>query len=26
VVDPPCMIPVKTYRTSVENGKVCIET
>jgi nitrite reductase/ring-hydroxylating ferredoxin subunit len=26
VVDPPCMIPVKTYRTLVENGKVFIET
>jgi nitrite reductase/ring-hydroxylating ferredoxin subunit len=27
VVDPPpCMIPVKTYRTIVENGKVFIET
>ena len=26
VVDPPCMIPVKTYRTIVENGKVYIET
>ncbi|HZS63002.1 MAG TPA: non-heme iron oxygenase ferredoxin subunit [Xanthobacteraceae bacterium] len=25
VVDPPCMIPVKTYRTLVENGKVFIE-
>jgi nitrite reductase/ring-hydroxylating ferredoxin subunit len=26
VVDPPCMIPVKTYRTSVEGDKVFIET
>ena len=25
VVDPPCMIPVKTYKTSVEDGKVFIE-
>ncbi|MGZ5813315.1 MAG: non-heme iron oxygenase ferredoxin subunit [Xanthobacteraceae bacterium] len=25
VVAPPCMIPVKTYRTVVENGKVFIE-
>lgn len=25
VVDPPCMIPVKTYPTSVEDGKVFIE-
>jgi biphenyl 2,3-dioxygenase ferredoxin component len=24
VVAPPCMIPVKTYRTVVENGKVFI--
>jgi nitrite reductase/ring-hydroxylating ferredoxin subunit len=26
VVDPPCMIPVKTYPTSVEDGKVFIQT
>ena len=26
VVDPPCMIPVKTYKTVVEGGKVFIET
>jgi nitrite reductase/ring-hydroxylating ferredoxin subunit len=26
IVAPPCMIPVKTYPTLVENGKVCIET
>jgi nitrite reductase/ring-hydroxylating ferredoxin subunit len=26
VVSPPCMIPVKTYRTVVENGRVIIET
>ena len=25
VVSPPCMIPVKTYRASVEDGKVFIE-
>lgn len=25
VVDPPCMIPVKTYRTVVEGDKVFIE-
>ena len=25
VVMPPCMIPAKTYRTAVENGKVVIE-
>src|SRR5499427_9362992 len=25
VVLPPCMIPAKTYPTSVENGKVMIE-
>jgi len=25
VVSPPCMIPVKTYRTVVENGRVLIE-
>ena len=26
VVAPPCMIPVKTYKTTVENGRVFIET
>lgn len=25
VVSPPCMIPVKTYPTIVENGIVCID-
>jgi nitrite reductase/ring-hydroxylating ferredoxin subunit len=25
VVSPPCMVPVKTYRTIVEDGKVFIE-
>jgi nitrite reductase/ring-hydroxylating ferredoxin subunit len=25
VVAPPCMIPVRTYATTVENGKVYIE-
>ena len=25
VVSPPCMIPVKTYRTKVEGGTVVIE-
>ena len=25
VVAPPCMIPMKTYPTTVENGKVVIE-
>ena len=25
VVSPPCMVPVKTYRTIVEHGKVFIE-
>jgi len=25
VVSPPCMIPVKTYKTVVENGRVVIE-
>ena len=25
VVAPPCMIPVKTYKTFVENGRVFIE-
>ncbi|HEY4295061.1 MAG TPA: non-heme iron oxygenase ferredoxin subunit [Paraburkholderia sp.] len=26
VVAPPCMIPLKTYKTRVENGVVVIET
>ncbi len=26
VVSPPCMVPVKTYKTVVENGRVFIET
>src|SRR5881409_711030 len=26
VVSPPCMIPIKTYKTSVEGGRVFIET
>jgi nitrite reductase/ring-hydroxylating ferredoxin subunit len=26
VVSPPCMIPIKTYKTTVENGRVFIET
>jgi nitrite reductase/ring-hydroxylating ferredoxin subunit len=26
VIAPPCMIPVKTYPTVVENGRVLIET
>jgi biphenyl 2,3-dioxygenase ferredoxin component len=26
VVAPPCMVPMKTYKTSVENGRVMIET
>lgn len=25
VVLPPCIVPVKTYRTFVRDGKVCIE-
>ena len=25
VVSPPCMVPVKTYRTVVENGRVLFE-
>jgi nitrite reductase/ring-hydroxylating ferredoxin subunit len=25
VVSPPCMIPIKTYRTVVEDGKVFVE-
>ena len=25
VVSPPCMIPIKTYKTTVENGRVFIE-
>ena len=26
VVSPPCMVPMKTYKTMVENGRVFIET
>ena len=26
VVAPPCMVPMKTYKTVVENGRVIIET
>jgi nitrite reductase/ring-hydroxylating ferredoxin subunit len=26
VVSPPCMVPIKTYKTVVENGRVVIET
>jgi biphenyl 2,3-dioxygenase ferredoxin component len=26
VVSPPCMVPVKTYKAVVENGRVFIET
>src|SRR5436305_13964045 len=26
VVSPPCMVPVKTYRTTVENGRGFVET
>ena len=26
VVLPPCMVPVKTYKTMVENGRVWIDT
>ena len=26
VVAPPCMVPIKTYKTVVENGKAFIET
>jgi nitrite reductase/ring-hydroxylating ferredoxin subunit len=26
VVSPPCMIPIKTYKTTVEGGRVFIET
>jgi biphenyl 2,3-dioxygenase ferredoxin component len=26
VVAPPCMVPIKTYQTIVENGRVLIET
>ena len=26
VVAPPCMVPIKTYKAVVENGKVFIET
>src|SRR4029077_8880972 len=25
VVSPPCMVPIKTYKTTVENGRVLIE-
>jgi biphenyl 2,3-dioxygenase ferredoxin subunit len=25
VVSPPCMVPIKTYKTVVENGRVVIE-
>jgi nitrite reductase/ring-hydroxylating ferredoxin subunit len=25
VVAPPCMVPIKTYKTMVENGRVMIE-
>jgi nitrite reductase/ring-hydroxylating ferredoxin subunit len=25
VVAPPCMVPIKTYKTAVENGKIFIE-
>ncbi len=25
VVAPPCMVPIKTYRTIVENGRVYVE-
>src|SRR5215216_4270612 len=26
VVSPPCMVPIRTYKTVVENGRVLIET
>jgi len=26
VVSPPCMVPIKTYKAVVENGRVFIET
>lgn len=26
VVSPPCMVPIKTYKTMVEGGRVVIET
>jgi nitrite reductase/ring-hydroxylating ferredoxin subunit len=26
VVSPPCMVPIKTYKTIVEDGRVLIET
>jgi nitrite reductase/ring-hydroxylating ferredoxin subunit len=26
VVSPPCMVPIKTYKAIVENGRVLIET
>jgi nitrite reductase/ring-hydroxylating ferredoxin subunit len=25
VAAPPCMVPIRTYRTTIENGKVVIE-
>ena len=25
VVSPPCMVPIKTYKTTVENGRVFID-
>ena len=25
VVAPPCIVPLKTYNTKIENGRVCIE-
>ena len=25
VVSPPCMIPIKTYKTVIENGRVIVE-
>jgi nitrite reductase/ring-hydroxylating ferredoxin subunit len=25
VVSPPCMVPIKTYKAAVENGRVLIE-
>jgi nitrite reductase/ring-hydroxylating ferredoxin subunit len=25
VVSPPCMVPIKTYKTFVENGRVLVE-
>ena len=26
VVSPPCMVPIKTYKATVENGRVLIDT